>query len=76
MIDILSTTQVVLREAGFSTYLTSIDRLSIVCFEDDVVTGFSYIFEDPESMLKKWKSIETLFLTNYAPSLRAAGEKA
>lgn len=76
MIDLLSTVQVVLREAGFSTRLTSIDRSSIVCFEDDVLTGFGCVFEDPASLLTLWKDTEMSLLTHYAPSFRAAGEKA
>jgi hypothetical protein len=76
MIDLFSTLQVVLRDVGFTTHLASIDRSSIVCFEDDVLTGFGCIFEDPESLLRQWKSMEMSLLTYYAPSLRAAGEKA
>lgn len=76
MIDVLSTMQVVLREAGFTTRLTSIDRSSIVCFEDDVLTGFGCVFTDPGSLLTRWKATEMSLLTRYAPSLRAAGEKA
>jgi hypothetical protein len=76
MIDVLSTLQVVLREAGFSTRLTSIDRSSIVCFEDDTLLGFGFIFEDPVSLLELWKIREMVLLKRYAPSVRAAGEKA
>ena len=76
MIDVLMTMQVVLREAGFITRLASIDRSSIVCFEDEVLTGFGCIFEKPEDLLARWKNMEMSLLTRYAPSLRAAGEKA
>jgi hypothetical protein len=76
MIDLLSTMQVLLREGGFTTRLTSIDRSSIVCFEDEVLTGFGCVFEDPESLLAQWKAKEMSLLKRYAPSLRSAGEKA
>ena len=76
MIDVLSTMHVVLREAGFTTRLAFIGRSSIVCFEDDALTGFGCVFEDPESLLRRWKATEMSLLTHYAPSLRAAGEKA
>lgn len=76
MIDVLSTLQSVLRGAGFITRLVSIKHSSIVCFEDDVVTGFACIFEDPASLLTEWKATELSLLTHYAPSLRAAAEKA
>ena len=76
MIEVLSILQVVLREAGFTTRLTSIDRAPIVCFEDDVLTGFGCVFEDPGSLITRWKATEMSLLRRYAPSLRAAGEKA
>lgn len=76
MIDVLSTLQVVLQEAGFTTRLTSIDRSSIVCFEDDTLMGFGCAFEDPSGLLTRWKATEMSLLRRYAPSLCAAGEKA
>ena len=76
MIDVLSTMQVVLREAGFTTRLTSIDRLSIVCFEDDELMGFGCVFEDASGLLARWKATEMSLLTRYAANLRAGGEKA
>ncbi len=76
MIDVLSTMQVVLREAGFTTRLTSVDRLPIVCFEDDDLMGFGCVFEDAGGLLARWKTTEMSLLTRYAASLRAAGEKA
>ncbi|MFZ0928497.1 MAG: hypothetical protein WAN11_07845 [Syntrophobacteraceae bacterium] len=76
MIDVFSILQVLLREAGFITHLDSIDRTSIACFEDDVLSGFCCVFEEPESLLSRWKAMEMSFLKRYAPSLRTAGEKA
>jgi hypothetical protein len=76
MIDVISTLQVVLREAGFSTRLTSIDRSPIVCFEDDTLLGFGCIFEDSTGLLERWKIMEMALLEHYAPNIRAAGEKA
>lgn len=76
MIDVLSTMQGVLREAGFTTRLTSIDRSPIVCFEDDTLMGFGCVFEDPGGLLTRWKATEMSLLTRHAASLRIAGEKA
>jgi hypothetical protein len=76
MIDVLSTVQVTLNEAGFITHLTIVDQNSIVCFEDDILTGFCCIFENPEMLLASWKSLQMSLLMRYAPNLRAAGEKA
>jgi hypothetical protein len=76
MIDIFSTLQLVLREAGFSTRLVSIEHSSIVCFEDDTLLGFGCIFENPANLLDRWKETEMSLLKRFAPSVRAAGEKA
>lgn len=76
MIDVLSTLQVVLREAGFSIGLTSIDRPPIVCFEDDILLGFACIFDDPTGLLERWKISEMALLKRYATTIRTAGEKA
>lgn len=76
MIDVLSTLQVVLREAGFTTRLASMDRSSIVSFEDDALIGFGCVFGDPGALLAHWKAMEMAVLTRYAAGFRAAGEKA
>lgn len=76
MIDVLSTMQVVLQEAGFITRLTSMDRSSIVCFEDDTLMGFGCVFDNPDDLLERWKATEMTLLRRYAPNLRLAGEKA
>jgi len=76
MIDVLSTMQVVLREAGFTTHLTSIDRSPVVHFEDDTLMGFGCVFDNPDELLKRWKTSETSLLMRYAPNFRIAGEKA
>lgn len=76
MIDVLSTLHVVLREAGFTTCLTSIDHSPIVSFEDDTLIGFGCVFDDPGALLARWKSTEMLLLKRYAAGFRIAGEKA
>jgi len=76
MIDVLSTMQVVLREAGFTTRLTSVDRFPVVCFEDDDLMGFGCVFADASALLARWKATEMSLLTRYGTSLRAAGDKA
>ncbi len=76
MIDVLSTMQVVLREAGFTTRLTSIDRSPIVSFEDDTLIGFGCVFEDPGALLARWRTTEMSLLTRFAAGFRTAGEKA
>lgn len=76
MIDVLSTMQVVLREAGYIARLISIDRFPVVHFEDDTLMGFGCVFDNPDELLGRWKILETSLLMRYAPRLRIAGEKA
>jgi hypothetical protein len=68
--------QVVLREAGFTTLLTLVDRSATVCFEDDSLMGFGRVFSQPADLIAQWRATETSLLTRYAPSFRAAGDKA
>jgi len=76
MIDILSTTQAILEEADFDVSLTSMDRSSLVCFEDDTLIGFVFVFEDPASLISGWRATEASLLSRYATSFRVAGQKA
>ncbi len=76
MIDVLSTLQGVLREAGFTTRLVSLDRFSVVCFEDGALMGFGVVLSNPGELLAEWRAAEMSLLTRYAQALRAAGDKA
>lgn len=75
MTDLKSQLQIVLQGAGYSTWLGSVDALDIVGFEDDIVMGFAYIFDDVESLLARWRHVETMLLFSHASSLQRAGEK-
>ena len=66
MIDVLSTMQVVLQEANFTTHLISVDHFPVVHFEDDTLMGFGCIFDDPDELLRRWNTWETSLLTRYA----------
>jgi hypothetical protein len=76
MIDLLSTSQVLLKDAGYTARLSSLQRSSMVCFEDSAVIGFCAVFTTAAEMLMKWKKYEEEILVRYSPSFRAAGDKA
>jgi hypothetical protein len=76
MIDLLSTSQVLLKDAGYTVRLSSLQRSSMVCFEDSAVVGFCAVFETPIEMIRKWKMYEDEILVRFSPSFRAAGDKA
>lgn len=75
MTDFTSPLQVTLQQAGYQTWMTSINGIETVCFEDDAVMGFVCIFEDAATLLAHWRSVEIMWLTKHAPSLHKAGEK-
>jgi hypothetical protein len=75
MMDLKSPVQVVLQDAGYETWLLSVDGLPAVGFEDNAVMGFVCLFEDAPSLLHRWRDLETKLLTVHASSLQKAGEK-
>jgi hypothetical protein len=75
MMDLKSPVQVVLQDAGYETWLLSVDGLPAVGFEDSAVMGFVCFFEDGPSLLRRWRDLETNLLTGHASSLQKAGEK-
>lgn len=76
MIDIVSTMQGILRDAGFVTHLTYLEHSPLVSFENDTLIGFGFVFENPRVLLDDWKTTEKSILIRYAPNIRSAGEKA
>lgn len=76
MIDLLSTTQVLLKDAGYTVRLSEIQKQPLVTFEDNGVVGFCSFFEKPADIIKKWLAHETEILTRFAPNFRGAGDKA
>ena len=74
--DLLSTCQVLLRDAGFRIRLSSIQGGSLVCFEDNDIIGFCSRFESPSQMINLWRGQEREILTRFSPSFRAASDKA
>jgi len=75
MSDLKSTVQLVLQEAGYQTWQTSLDGTSAIAFEDEAVMGFACVFEDVPTMLKRWRDLETTLLARHAQSLQKAGQK-
>jgi len=76
MTDLTSTVQIILQEAGYETWLTSIEELTAICFEDDAVMGFACIFDQPNSLLSRWRDVESIFVASHALRFRDAEDKA
>src|ERR1035441_2660256 len=67
--------QVVLQDAGYQTWLSSVNRETVIVFEDDAVMGFVCIFDDAASMLERWREMETALLGAHASALQRGGDK-
>lgn len=73
--NLKSQLQIVLQEAGYQTWLTAVNKLGTIGFEDDSVMGFACIFETAEALLHKWRDVETAWLNANVLSLQKAGDK-
>lgn len=74
--DIRSTVEITLREAGYATWLWSPGKLEVTCFEDEALGGFVHLFTDSKQLLETWQNVQDATLSRYAPVLKAAGAKA
>jgi len=75
MTELRSRVQVVLQDAGYLTWLSSVNRETVIIFEDDSVMGFVCMFDDAASMLERWRDMETALLGAYASELQRGREK-
>jgi len=69
MIDLRSAVQVILQESGYRTSLVPVEGLV-------TVLGFACVFDEVRTLLARWQILETALLTQHAPRLQIAGEKA
>ncbi len=73
MTNLNSTVQVVLQEAGYRTWLVTLDSLVPICFEDEAVMGFVCIFDDMASLINRWRAVETELWNVYSIFLCSVG---
>jgi hypothetical protein len=73
--ELKSLVQVVLREAGYDTWLAPVEGMEAIAFEDEDVMGFACFFPNAEEMVQHWRVTETLLVKSHSASLRRAGEK-
>ena len=75
MTDLKSQVQITLQEARYKTWLSVMEDLDVVGFEDESVMGFACIFDAVPTLLTRWQDLETRLLAKHAPALKKAGEK-
>lgn len=75
MTDLRSPVQIVLQDAGYETWLSSIHGEPVIVFEDAAVMGFACIFDDVSLLLQRWRDMETGLLMTHASALQRGGDK-
>lgn len=74
--NIATQTEIVLRDAGYKTWLRPGNHAPIVWFENPALIGFVNVLETVESLLSQWQGIQNALLMQEAVALRNAGGKA
>lgn len=73
--NLRSQLQIVLQNAEYHTWLSTVTEHTTIGFEDSSVMGFVCIFETADTLLQEWRDVETAWLSTHALSLQKAGEK-
>lgn len=74
--DIAMHTEVVLRGAGYETWLWVDVSPPVICFENAALMGFVHIFSSADDLLARWESAQQVVLSRHNSAMRAAGAKA
>jgi hypothetical protein len=76
MIDILASSANILTEAGFTTGRVSINGREALVFEDAIVLGFLFTYEDPCELIDSWDKDASRAIADHQFGLRRAAQKA
>jgi len=68
--------EIVLREAGYTTYPPERLPISVLRFENEALIGFLYDFASADELLGVWRQAQSQTLARYQSTLRLAGDKA
>jgi hypothetical protein len=74
--DVLSMVQVVMQNAGYRTWSVVNTQVPTVGFEDEATMGFVCTFDNPRSVIERWRETESALLVRHATQFRSAGDKA
>ena len=74
MNDIATWVEVTLRDAGFDTWTSELQAVTV--FENPSIIGFLHVFESSMELLAEWKQRQGMVLRRHAARLRSAGEKS
>lgn len=74
--DILTQTEILLRDAQYNTWAWVAPDSTVICFENAALMGFVQVFDTADTLLSTWQASQQIVLSRHAASLRAAGAKA
>ena len=74
--DIPTQVEIVLRDAQFDTWVSTITPSPVTCFENAALMGFVHVFDSARALLDEWEARQKHVLARHAAALRAAGTKA
>jgi hypothetical protein len=74
--DITTQSEVLLRGAGYDTWVWTGGVQAVVCFENAAVIGFVHVFATAHDLMRRWPEVQTAALSRHGPALRLAGVKA
>jgi len=76
MIEILTSSVNILTGAGFDTMPISINGREALAFEDAMVLGFLFTYQEPNDLIEAWNRDSSRAITDNQFGLRRAGQKA
>ena len=74
--DISKEAQIILRDGGYDTWEWNDASVPIVYFENDVILGFIYLFNDIDYLKNSWEELQQIVIDKFKPNFKAAGNKA
>tara|TARA_R110000868_G_scaffold375277_2_gene639788 strand:- start:802 stop:1335 length:534 start_codon:yes stop_codon:yes gene_type:complete len=74
--DILTQSEIILRDANYETWAWTGSAGPVICFENAALMGFVHVFDTADTLLCNWHASQQTVLARHAASLRAAGAKA
>ena len=74
--DTATQAEIILREAGYDTWLWTGASPAVTCFENAALIGFVHVFASAEELLASWETAQQAVLSRHTVALRAAGAKA
>lgn len=74
--DIITQSEITLRQGGYDTWQWSGGRVPVVCFENSSILGFLHAFQSVHELAADWREVQKITLSRFVSALRLSGEKA